>query len=251
MITVSAGRFRMGDDGPDAIANERPAHWVDIPRGFAIGQFEITVAQFRSFVTATGYRTVAETAGGCRAFRSDWSFKADANWTNPFFDQTDSHPVVCVAYADALAYTDWLRGETGKKYRLPTEAEWEYVARAGTTSRYWWGAEPHCADANCNDNTVVEWLTRQTEPVGRYRANPFGVFDTAGNVWEWTASLYREPYDGAESRGIYEPGNRDHAIRGGSWYNQARFMSSTMRSSIGTEEPWSTVGFRVVKEPDE
>lgn len=249
MVWVPAGRFLMGSDGPGVGEDEGPAHWLTMEQAFAVGQFEITVAQYRQFVQHTGYRTLAETYKGCRAYNGTWFFKADASWRNPYFEQQEDHPVVCLTYRDAIAYTRWLSRETQSHYRLPTEAEWEYFNRGGTSSRYWWGEESHCENANCNPINTIRWVEHQTEAVGSYPPNPFGLFDTAGNSWEWTASPYTEVYDGSEIKPFHYSQPVDLVIRGGSWYSGVFMLRSSKRVVLSSEEPWSTVGFRVVKMP--
>ena len=207
MVVVPKGRFVMGDQQGVGKSNEQ-AHEVVIDQAFAIGKFEVTVGQFKEFIESTGYVTSAEKGQGCYTYGGAnvdqgqrWSFYERTDWSQPNFKQSDKHPVVCVSWRDAVAYTDWLSAQSGQQYQLPTEAQWEYVARAGTHTSFWWGNDldndsPKCSNANCC--LGANWAEKQTLPVGSYNANKFGVFDTAGNVWEWTASNYVEQYNGEE-----------------------------------------------------
>jgi len=143
MVEIRGGRFLMGSpvDEKGRYEDERQ-HEVQVA-DFAIGKYEVTVGQFKSFVKATQYKTEAEESGGCYYWTgSAWKQDASKTWRNPGFSQTDDHPVVCVSWNDAMAYVDWLSKQTGKTYRLPTEAEWEYAARAGTTAARYWGDDP-------------------------------------------------------------------------------------------------------------
>ena len=131
MVWVAGGTFQMGDQFGDGSSDEKPVHTVTVS-DFYIGATEVTVGQFREFVEATGYVTEAEKGDGAYIWMgSSWDKKRDANWRNPYFQQTDRNPVVCVSWHDAVAYGNWLSQETGDHYRLPAEAEWEYAARSG------------------------------------------------------------------------------------------------------------------------
>ena len=195
MVTVPAGSYLMGAPESEARrrSNEGPVHLVTIGYSFDVGKYEVTRGEFARFVSETGHVT----ANLCRRVfpferRSEWSI--GHTWRNPGFDQTDDHPVVCVDWFDAKAYVEWLSEKTGDEYRLLSESEWEYVARGGTVTPVFWegGADGQCRYANAADaNTVRGWSVdcddgyTWSAPVGSYEANPFGVHDTAGNVWEW------------------------------------------------------------------
>ena len=249
MVVIPKGRFVMGDQQGDGKDNEM-SHEVNINQSYAIGKYEVTVGDFRAFIESTGYVTSAEKGQGCYTFGSNartfnWFERTD--WRQPNFKQTDNHPVVCVSWLDAVAYTQWLSGQTGEQYRLPTEAEWEYVARAGSDTRFWWGNESgKCNNANCCLGR--NWAEKQTQKVGVYKANHFGVFDTSGNVWEWTASNYVELYNGDENK-IASLADNDNmkSVRGGSWYNFPSDTRSSNRWKNWPQERFSTIGFRVVR----
>ncbi len=249
MVWIPAGTFRMGDLQGGGGSDEQPVHSVSVAR-FAMGRYEVTVGEFRRFVNATGYQTEAEKEGSCSVWVGDSSGK---NWRNLGFSQNENHPVVCVSWNDATAYAEWLTQQTGKQYRLPTEAEWEYAARAGTTTSRYWGNNPDdaCRYANVHDNTSKQenqgfsWTHHdctdgyaQTAPVGRFQPNGFDLFDMLGNVWEWTCSEYQETYNGAENKCISQSGSL-RALRGGAWGGKPRGVRSAGRS-------WGSHGYRSV-----
>ncbi len=251
MVLVRAGTFRMGDVQSDGHPDEQPAHDVAIAKPFAIGRFEVTVADFAKFVESTGYRTDAERGNGCFTFDGPaklWNFVEGTSWKNPNFTQPGDHPVVCVSWNDAVAYTKWLGAQTGVTYRLPTEAEWEYVARAGTATNYGFANNDACDNINCC-KTGTTWLSKQTRPVGSYKENPFGVYDTAGNAWEWTASEYSIHYNGKEILASDDAQlSTQRVVRGGSWYSFAIDTRAGYRGKNWPQERYSTVGFRVVRD---
>ncbi|MFO1428622.1 MAG: SUMF1/EgtB/PvdO family nonheme iron enzyme [Candidatus Competibacteraceae bacterium] len=234
MVKIRGGRFLMGspaDEKGRGENNER-RHEVQVA-DFAIGKYEVTVGQFKSFVAAAQYKTEAEESGGCYSWTgSEWKQDAGKNWRNPGFSQTDDHPVVCVSWNDAMAYVEWLSKQTGQKYRLPTEAEWEYAARAGTATARYWGDDPDegCTFANGADQSAkaqFKWTYimecqdgyAYTAPVGHFRPNAWGLYDMLGNVWEWTCSEYDKDYGGAEQRCVSDRKSSDfRVLRGGSWY---------------------------------
>jgi formylglycine-generating enzyme required for sulfatase activity len=244
MVWIAAGSFQMGSNEGDS--DEKPVHKVSITQAFAMGRYEVTVAEFRQFVNATGYKTEAETGDGCYIHKNGWSKVKDVNWHNPNFFQNDNHPVVCISWNDAQAYSKWLSKQTGKKYRLPTEAEWEYVARAGTTTDYWWGNTASPEYANYDDRGAVEQRWGYTAPVGSFGANPFGIYDTVGNVWEWTQDIYSS-YSSSpakEPRGISTGSIR--VIRGGGWGNTASYCRAANRNGNSPDFRDYNLGFRLL-----
>jgi formylglycine-generating enzyme required for sulfatase activity len=265
MVVIPAGTFLMGS--PEKEKNrddDERQHPIEIKQNFAIGKSEVTVGQFRRFVEAKGYRTEAETAGGCYSWDGKaWQQTADKNWRNPGFKQDDEHPVVCVSWNDALAYTEWLSQQTGQQYRLPTEAEWEYAARAGTQTAYYWGDNPNkgCRFGNGFDQTAKEqfpgWTILEckdgyvyTAPVGRFQTNAFGLYDMLGNVWEWTCSVYDKNYEqkGKEQDCIGEKSDTGpRVLRGGSWYGGPERLRSAARD-WGIPRGWNYLGgFRLAR----
>ena len=238
MVRIPAGRFRMGDIQGGGYGDEQPVHWVSVNQ-FAMGRYEITVDEFRQFVNATGYKTDAEKGEGCYTYDGEWKKVKGANWHNSRLSQTDNHPVTCVSWNDAIAYTEWLSLQTGQTYRLPTEAEWEYAARAGSETKYWWGNEigsnkTNCWKKQCEDNFEY------TAPVGSFTANAFGLYNTAGNIWEWTCSEYEDRYKGKEQDCLGKNRAKSDSLfvlRGGSCGIGAGWARSSFRN-------WSTRAIR-------
>jgi formylglycine-generating enzyme required for sulfatase activity len=245
MVVIPAGRFQMGDIQGSGYSYEKPVHRVSVSE-FAMGRYEVTVGEFRRFVNATGYKTEAEKGDGCYVYDGDsWEYKKEANWGNPYFSQNDNHPVVCLSWNDAVAYAEWLSQQTGKEYRLPSEAEWEYAARAGTETKYWWGNEIGSNQANC-DGCGSQWDNKQTAPVGSFTANSFGLYDTVGNVWEWNADPWHSNYEGAPSDGsVWEGDSSRRVLRGGSWYSSPGNCRTANRLRGTSDVRYQYIGFRV------
>ncbi len=221
------------------MSDEQPVHSVSVDK-LAMGRYEVTVAEFRRFVNATGYQTYAEKKGGCYSYANGWKWVDGADWRNPGISQTDTHPVVCVSWNDATAYTKWLSEQTGHTYRLPTEAEWEYAARAGTETKYWWGNEIGSNKANCYNNLCGDSFD-YTAPVGSFAKNPFGLYDTVGNVWEWTCSEYEGKYAGKEQQ-CADAGY--FVLRGGAWNDNATRARSANRDGNDPANRGGDCGFR-------
>ena len=253
MVAVPAGRFVMGaaPGEEESRKSSQPQHGVDVA-GFLAGKFEVTRGQYRAFVEATE----RSSAGGCYVWTgSKYEIDQAKDWRNPGYAQEDPHPVACVSWEDAKAYVVWLSQRTGKAYRLLTEAEWEYAARAGTTTRRFWGddGDQSCAYANGADQTTkaqvpgaANWLVANcndryayTAPVGSYRANAFGLYDMLGNVWEWTEDCWNENYNGVPTDGrAWTTGDCSlRVLRGGSWGLNPRLLRADNRN-------WSTSAFR-------
>lgn len=186
LIVLPAGRAQVGDQTGNGLANERPVRSVRIGELFGMGVYPVTVEQFRDFVAATNYVTEAEQGRGCAALNQEngpeWD--PERTWRAPGFEQSRNSPVVCVSYNDAQAYVGWLTQTTGSQYKLATEAQWEYAARAGTESDYWWGNSVGVGRANCR-TCGGAFANVKPSPVGSFPANSWGVHDTVGNVWEW------------------------------------------------------------------
>lgn len=233
LVVVPAGLFIMGSP-PSEIGHqpdEAPQRRVRIDRPFAIGRTEVTFAQWQACLHD----------GGCDGYRP-----SDHGWGR------GDRPVMNVSLDDVRGYLDWLSARTGHRYRLPSEAEWEYAARARTTTAYPWGDRIGTGRANCYE-CGSDWGGESTAPVARFPANGFGLFDMHGNVWEWTADCRHDGYAGAPETA--EPwsdagdGNcRQRVQRGGSWYYVAMNSRSARRSYNRTEARWYDVGFRVVRD---
>jgi len=230
-VQIPGGTFRMGSD--DGESNEKPVHLVTV-KSFALGKYEVTRGEFRKFVEATSYKTDAEKRDGCYGWTgSEWKKDSSFNWKNVGFTQDDKHPVVCVSWNDAKAYVNWLSEQTGKDYRLPTEAQWEYACRAGSTGKYSFGD-----DANQLGN--YGWYSsnsgNKTHPVGEKQPNKFGLYDMHGNVWEWLEDAYHRSYNGAPSDGsAWISGNSNyHLLRGGSWGSDDNGLRCAYRNRFDT-----------------
>jgi formylglycine-generating enzyme required for sulfatase activity len=266
LVLIPAGSFVMGDN--NGHHDEKPAHKVTISKPFYLGRCEVTVAQFRQFVEATGYTTDAEKGTGFQgAFgwdraTMDFKMNEEFSWQNTGFPQSDSHPVVNVSWNDAMEFCNWLSGKEGRHFRLPTEAEWEYACRAGTTTSYFHSNDNKGLEkvANVADAAFVKQFPEleaaikgnddhaYTSPVGSFSPNPFGLLDMHGNVWEWCAGWYDpefyviSPTD--DPVGPVAGGER--VYRGGGWFNCARGFRSATRSGSQPENRNLTLGFRVL-----
>lgn len=267
MVVIPAGQFVMGVS-PGEEENERlpkkehrlsqPQHHVEIKR-FAIGKYSVTRAQYEMFVNETGRQS-----DGCMVWTgSKVEQDLAKNWRNPGFAQDDRHPVTCVSWDDAIAYAQWLSQKTGREYRLPSEAEWEYAARAGTNTYRYWGddGDLSCAYANVADYSALlkirgswDWVVAKcsdgyvnTAPVGSFKPNRFGLFDMIGNVQQWTQDCVNENYIGAPTDGsAWTTGNCLYRIvRGGSWFNRPNTARSAQRSASTTVWQTEDFGFRV------
>ena len=258
MLSIPAGQFVMGcSAGWDDVVggcrdNEFPAHEVKIA-AFELSKYETTVGQFKHFVEATHYLTTAEqNQQGCTIAdpqrKGNWIIDKTRNWRNPGFAQTDHHPVVCMSWLDTQAYLKWLNQETQSHYRLPTEAEWEYAARAGKATAFFWGSQPSHAFAN---SLGVEGADKweYTAPVGQFAGNSFGLHDMAGNVWEWLDSCWSDAYQpAAENTALADCQEHNVKVRrGGSWDNHPPSIRAAYRSSGSTLERSYLYGFRVAR----
>jgi formylglycine-generating enzyme required for sulfatase activity len=229
MIVVPAGHFTMGSPAnePGRTDNDGPQHQVTIAQTFAVGQFDVTRDEFSAFVHDTGY----DAGSSCYVLSGkEYTEKDGLSWHNPGFGQTGSDPVVCIDWSTAQTYVDWLRKKIGKDYRLLSESEWEYSARAGTTTAYYWGDALGINNADCG-GCGSHWDSKSTAPVGSFAANAFGLYDMAGNVKQWVADCWNDNYSGAPADGSAWSGGdcivRVH--RGGGWYNSPTELRSASR----------------------
>jgi len=265
MVVIPAGSFRMGDIQGGGDKDEKPVHEVHI-KSFAMGRYEVTVDQFRQFVLATDYVTDAEKneggKNGCYYYdNSNRGWHERISWRYPTFSQTDNDPVACISWNDAKSYIKWLNQKTGFTYRLATEAEWEYVARAGTRTKYSFGNNESdlCRYGNVVDLKAKEKFTNWkivhcsdgylfTSPVGKFLPNEFGVYDMYGNVWEWVEDCWHDSYTGAPGNGgakTIDCTNYNKVMRGGSWLTYQRNIRSANRDEGSADDRWIIVGFRV------
>ena len=222
MVVVPSGAFRMGDLQGGGDSDEKPVHDVRIGYSFAVGKFEVTFTEWDACVSA----------GGCGGYRP-----ADQGWGRGW------RPVMKVSWDDAQAYVSWLSAKTGQSYRLLSEAEWEYVARAGTGTKYSWGNQFDSAKANNNGST--------TRPVGSYEPNGFGLYDVHGNVLEWVEDCWHDDYNGAPTDGSAWTSGSDcsrRVLRGGAWYYNPGALGAAYRSWLGTgDRDDDRVGFRLAR----
>ena len=292
LVAIPDGHYVMGSAEEEAgrYPNEGPQHLVSFAKPFAIGRTEVTVGEFRRFVEATGYLTTAERG----AFRGSltrntttgqWEIVPTLNWRlGPQGDVSgDDMPVIHVSWEDAYVYTSWLSVQTGRRYRLPSEAELEYVNRAGSDSEYSWGSRSPAqrvanlrgegdialmpASFQVSTQGELDYLNREgpspqsfadygdgfgeLSPVASFAPNRFGVFDTTGNVWEWAQDCWHDSYEGAPTDGSawMAGGNCDmRVLRGGSWYCFPRHLRSANRWGENRYFRNMYVGFRVARD---
>jgi formylglycine-generating enzyme required for sulfatase activity len=226
MVQVPAGSFTMGSASGDG--SERPSHRVTLARPFALGMFEVTVSEWRACIRDSGCSNIPGMAGAS--------------------DRTPAHNL---HWQDTMTYIAWLSGRTGHRYRLPSEAEWEYAAAARTTGRFWWGDVVGIAHANCR-NCGGSYERAAPVPVGSFRPNPFGLHDMNGSVAEWVADCWNRTYRGAPSNGgVWLQGDcRKRVLRGGSWRNDADDLTTTSRLSYDADVRYPGNGVRVARDPD-
>ena len=233
MVVIPAGKFEMGDINGNGLANERPVVEKTIASSFAMQNKEVTVGAYQQFVANTNYKTEAERNRGCAYYlNGEPVWEVNLNWRNPGFEQNSDFPAVCLTYNDAKAYADWLSGQTGQQYRLPNEVEWEYAARAGTKTEYPWGNEIGKNLANCGW-CGSEWSNKGAAPTGSFAPNAFGLYDTVGNVWEWT-------HKSAEQS--------DVTVRGGAWNFAPSLARASTRLILAPDFRANYIGFRLVRE---
>lgn len=287
LVLVPPGQFRMGTD--EAVASlqdalriapadrdkpwtqfhgQRPSQQVRITQPFEIGVYEVTKGQFAQFVAATNYQTDAErenTGWGYSAQKNNFVEQPGFCWRECGFEQTDQHPVVNVSHHDGLAFCQWLSDKEGRQYSLPTEAQWEYACRAGAHTRWWFGddVEELAAAGNVADTALKEkfpWWEFTvaasdgfvfSAPVGSFRPNPLGLYDTCGNAAEWCADWSGREYDSAQT--AVDPTGpaqgQSRMVRGGGWHNYVFATRSAARNFDGPTYRVYDIGFRVVCAP--
>jgi formylglycine-generating enzyme required for sulfatase activity len=227
MIVIPGGKLTMGspENEPDRNDTEGPPHEVTIAKPFALSKFEVTFEEWDACVAAAACPRAPDGWGRARM------------------------PAINVSWVDAKQYVGWLSQLTGKEYRLPTEAEWEYAARAGANTRYSWGDDVGVGNAVC-DGCGSQWDLQQTAPVGSFKPNRFGLYDMHGNVWEWVEDSWHENYDIAPTDGSAwlrggDPSFR--VVRGGSWRNESEFGRAAVRFRRHVNVRFDTLGFRVAR----
>ena len=259
MVVIPVGSFRMGclSNDDDCYADEQPVHDVRIRQQFALSKFEITRVEFRRFVEATSHSA----GNACWRF-GETTLKGaiGRTWLSPGFEQTSADPVVCVSWHDAKAYVAWLSRETGESYRLPTESEWEYAARAGYMTKWACGNEASrlCQYGNHADqNTDFGWrneacsdgVGNKPAQVGSYHSNEFGLHDMHGNALEWVEDCWHSTYQGAPTDGEAWVGGdcKKRVLRGGDWTGGPRMVRSAYRASLSPGGRFLVTGIRVVR----
>lgn len=250
LVLIPAGRFQMGSHEEEHKAaihagaqkswleRETPQHWVGIGQPFALARHPVSVGEWRAFVRATG-----------------WSGGLETNWEKPGFVQTDLHPVVGVSWNDAQLYLAWLSDKTGQRYRLPSEAEWEYACRAGTRTAFNTGESISTEQANYDGLYIYNGGERGqyrggTTPQATFAPNAWGLFDMHGNVWEWVQDIVHDNYHGAPADGsAWEEGadTSRRILRGGSWLYHPRYLRSALRNGYSAVLSNDIVGFRVAR----
>ncbi len=226
MVLLPTGSFIMGEEHGDR--SEKPTHRVSIPKPFAIGKYEITVGEWQACVLDKGCSQQSEKVGN-----------------------SERAPIRDISWTDAQMYVDWLSQKTGDSYRLPTESEWEYAARGGTTTRYWWGDQFQPGKLSCK-GCGGSWNRKYPAQVGSHAANPFGLHDMNGNVWEWVSDCWHDSYVGAPTDGSsWKRKNCTvRVLRGGSWRNDSSYMYSALRFRYDADVRYLLNGFRVAKTLD-
>jgi formylglycine-generating enzyme len=272
LILIPPGSFVMGVPEAESAReksdddNARPQQEVTIRDGFWLAKYPVTRGEFAAFVADTGHGTPGGAFGWVEGKR-DWEHSDEFGWRNPGFEQTDRHPVVCVSHEDAEAYAAWLSRRTGRHYRLPSEAEWEYAARAGTSTARFWGDDRNGARqyANVADRSLAKRMKMKanreqffpwddgypfTAPVGSFQPNGFGLYDVLGNAWEWVADHWHDNYVDSPKDGsawITDRNDSRRVLRGGSWNNRPGGVRAGVRLRGGADFRGSVVGFRLAR----
>jgi formylglycine-generating enzyme required for sulfatase activity len=251
LVSIDGGTFQMGSVGGDAPENERPVHPVNIP-SFSLGKFEVTVREFSHFITETKYRTTSDSLGFSWVYdNGEWVKGNNINWTNDIhgklIELADMDvPVIHVSWTDAMNYCKWLSKGTNQKFRLPTEAEWEFAARGGKLSRDY-------VFSGSNTLEQVGWFRQNSKEnvakVGLKKANELGLYDMSGNVMEWCYDLYDEKfYAVATPENLYGPAiGNERVARGGSWFTPDELCRATFRMAYPESSRGGNIGFRICR----
>ena len=230
LVAIPAGSFILGDSLNRGNDSERPPRSTQIEHAFALGRNEVTFADWQQYAEATG-QAMPDNEG--------WGLSAQ-------------RPVINVSWFAAQGYCQWLSKVSGQRYRLPTEAEWEYAARAGSQSYYWWGEQLDSSEqqprAHCRGCGTPRQINGKTSLVGQFAPNAFGLYDTAGNVWEWTASSFAAPYDGHEHLQASLLDNSPRVSRGGAWNSGPVYLRSSLRDMKQPHIKDFAQGLRVLRE---
>lgn len=282
LVPIPGGEFVMGADIEEPrrltlpefwATREQPKHSVQIKKSFALGKYEVTRREFTRFAEASGYSP----APGCWHFvGTEWLFDESRSWRDAKIGETDDHPVTCINWHDASAYLEWLSKETGRRYRLASEAEWEYAVRAGTTTTYWFGNDPDriCEFVNLGDldtqdrfrwhetrikyDKMSDWRGQACRdgyptlaPVAATVANPFGLHGMLGNANEWVADCWRDDYRGETGEQAARLIGADcglRVMRGQGWTAIAASTRPAFRLKMNATDRRFTFGFRVARD---
>jgi formylglycine-generating enzyme required for sulfatase activity len=251
MVAVPAASFMMGAAADEVVSGQPEDQvLVSIARPFAVGRFAVTRGEFAAFVAATGQRI----EGPCHR-RGEHGKSAERDWQSPGFAQDDRHPVVCVSWRDAKAYTAWLSSTTGKRYRLLSEAEREFVTRAGSATAFWWGSTISTDQANYDGRITYaggpsgEWRNA-TVAVDRFLPNPWGLYNVHGNVWDWTEDCWNEANSGNPGNGTARSSGDCslRVVRGASFNNAPHTVRAARRDREPADNRLVTYGFRVARD---
>jgi formylglycine-generating enzyme required for sulfatase activity len=268
MVAIPTGRFTMGSPQDETSPKSEDQVSVTIAKPFAVGRFAVTRGEFAAFVTATGHKT----DGGCPVYAEvvgissvgvvsrhvrdrnvpggELEQQPDRDWRTPGFSQSDRHPAACVNWKDAKAYVTWLSTHTGRTYRLLSEAEREYVTRASTTTPFWWGSTVSTGQANYNAGGY-DWR-KETVAVDSFAANPWGLYNVHGNVWEWTEDCWNDKNAGNPGNGSARTSGDcgSRVLRGGSWNSIPSALRSANRVGVPPSYRSGSYGFRVARTLD-
>lgn len=279
MIVIPPGEFQMGARSdeygsaglPVHLGGEVPQHTVKIEYAFALGRYTVTRDEWAAYIASLPKDSEAATSQGCSVLipsTGEWKVDPARSWRDPGFKQTGRDPVVCINWNEAKAYTAWLSKRTRQSYRLPSEAEWEYAARAGTTTINYWGSDRlnACRFANASDLTRAEvhayarnvpdssFLCHDrfvfTAPVNAFPPNPWKLYGMSGNVWQMVEDCVHEGYTGAPTDGsVWSGGDcTSHIDRGASWVNSPKYVRVAARHTDLTDARTSVLGFRLARD---
>jgi formylglycine-generating enzyme required for sulfatase activity len=255
-VYIYPGSFIMGSSEKEAERDvDERQHRVTLTKGFYMQTTEVTERQWRFFVRETGYRSEAETSGGAYYWTGEkWEKNKNINWKNPGFTQGENDPVTCVSWNDAEEFIEWISKRDGQRYSLPTEAQWEYAARAGTTTPFAFGKCLSSDQANYDGNYPMSGCSKgnyrkETTPVASFPANEWGLHDMNGNVWEWCSDWYGEYPSGEVTDPSGPNSGSERVLRGGSWYDDASNCRAPDRYRGRPSDLITFTGFRLVRLP--
>ena len=255
MVTIPAGSYLMGKTIDYGYGDmDGPSHTVIVSQPFELAVREVTLGEYRNFIRDSGYVPPRK----CNVYKEDakWFIDKQRSWDSPGFSQAEDHPVVCVSWLDAQAYIKWLNARTGQAYRLPSEAEWEYVATIADLGNVRGGGAVTHEIANigtvecCGGETGGRDIWMHTAPVGSFPADRFGLHDIRGNVWEWQSDCFDPHYHDAPMDGSSRalcPKMGYHVVRGASYGDGGEYLSERLRLQGTEDEGYFTVGFRLAK----